>query len=91
MDGEVILRKKKVPDNNQQKNAWLGRPGFVSCSHPEQLVDELDLLPRHCQRKTGLSWGEASCNCLRMKNPFGYFKTSPGIIRLAVVRHCQVN
>ena len=39
----------------------------------------------HCQRKTGLSWEEASCNCLRMKNPFRYFKTSPEIIRLAVM------
>ena len=43
------------------------------------------LSTRHCQRKTGLSWGEASCNCLRMKNPFRYFKTSPEIIRLAVM------
>ena len=33
----------------------------------------------------GLSWGEASCNCLRMKSPFRYFKTSPEIIRLAVM------
>ena len=39
----------------------------------------------HCQRKTGLSWGEASCNCLRMKNLLRYFKTSPEIIRLAVM------
>ena len=32
-----------------------------------------------------MSWGEVSCNCLRMKNPFRYFKTSPEIIRLAVM------
>ena len=30
---------------NQQKNDWVGRPGSVSCSHLEQLVDELNLLP----------------------------------------------
>ena len=33
---------------NFQKSAesdWLGRPDSVSCSHLEQLVDEVDLLP----------------------------------------------
>ena len=30
---------------NQQENDWLGRPGSVLCSHFEQLVDELNLLP----------------------------------------------
>ena len=30
---------------NQKESDWLGRPGSVSCSHPEQLVDELNLLP----------------------------------------------
>ena len=30
---------------NQQESAWLGRPGSVLCSHFEQLVDELNLLP----------------------------------------------
>ena len=29
----------------QQENAWSSRPGSVSCSHLEQLVDELILLP----------------------------------------------
>ena len=28
---------------------------------------------------------DASCKCLWMKSPFRYFKTSPGIIRLAVM------
>ena len=31
--------------NNQQESDWSGRPGSVSCSHPKQLVDELNLLP----------------------------------------------
>ena len=30
---------------NQQKNDWVGRPSSVSCSHLEQLVAELNLLP----------------------------------------------
>ena len=30
---------------NQQESDWLGRLGSVSCSHLEQLVDELNLLP----------------------------------------------
>ena len=30
---------------NQQESDWLGRSGSVSCSHLEQLVDELNLLP----------------------------------------------
>ena len=30
---------------NQQESDWLGRPGSVLCSHFEQLVDELNLLP----------------------------------------------
>ena len=30
---------------NQQESDWLGRPGSVSCSHFEQLVDELNLVP----------------------------------------------
>ena len=30
---------------NQQESDWLGRPDSVSCSHFEQLVDELNLLP----------------------------------------------
>ena len=29
------------------------------------------------------------CNCLRMKNPFRYFKTSPEIIRLAVMMYVR--
>ena len=36
-----------------------------------------------------MSWGEAFCNCLRMKNPFRYFKTSPEIIRLAVMMYVR--
>ena len=39
----------------------------------------------HCQRKTGLIRRDASCKCLWMKSPFRYFKTSPEIIRLAVM------
>ena len=31
---------------NQQESDWLGRPGAVSCSHFEQMVDELNLLPK---------------------------------------------
>ena len=30
---------------NQQESDGSGRPGSVSCSHREQLVDELNLLP----------------------------------------------
>ena len=30
---------------NQQESDGLGRPGSVSCSHPEQRVDALNLLP----------------------------------------------
>ena len=30
---------------NQQESDWLGRPGPILCSHFEQLVDELNLLP----------------------------------------------
>ena len=29
----------------RQESDWSGRPGAVSCSHPEQLVDELNLSP----------------------------------------------
>ena len=29
----------------QQESDWLGRPDSVSCSHPDQLVDELNLPP----------------------------------------------
>ena len=36
-----------------------------------------------------MSWGEAFCNCLRMKNPFRYFKTSPEITRLAVMMYVR--
>ena len=36
-----------------------------------------------------MSWGEAFCNYLRMKNPFRYFKTSPEIIRLAVMMYVR--
>ena len=39
--------------------------------------------------RKGLSWGEAFCNCLRMKNPFRYFKTSPEIIRLTVMMYVR--
>ena len=46
---------------------------------------------RCCQRKTCLSWEEASCKCLQMKNPFRYFKTSPEFIRLAVIRLPQLS
>ena len=28
---------------NQHESDWLGRPSSVSCSHPEQMVDELNL------------------------------------------------
>ena len=44
-----------------------------------------ELLEGHCQRKTGLIRRDASCKCLWMKSPFRYFKTSPEIIRLAVM------
>ena len=30
---------------NQQESNWLDRPVSVSCNHPEQLVDEVNLLP----------------------------------------------
>ena len=43
----------------------------------------------HCQRKTGLIRRDASCKCLWMKNPFRYFKTSPEIIRLAVMMYVR--
>ena len=43
----------------------------------------------HCQRKTGLIRRDASCKCLWMKSPFRYFKTSPEIIRLAVMMYVR--
>ncbi len=43
----------------------------------------------HCQRKTGLIRRAASCKCLWMKSPFRYFKTSPEIIRLAVMMYVR--
>ena len=39
MGGCVATFKKR------QESDWSGRPGAVSCSHPEQLVDELNLSP----------------------------------------------
>ena len=47
----VGVRMLKTPNGcvatfkNQQESDWLGRPGSVLCSHFEQLVDELNLLP----------------------------------------------
>ena len=38
-EGCVAIFKKR------QESDWSGRPGAVSCSHPEQLVDELNLSP----------------------------------------------
>ena len=43
----------------------------------------------HCQRKTGWIRRDASCKCLWMKSPFRYFKTSPEIIRLAVMMYVR--
>ena len=39
LDGCVATFKKRP------ENSWSSRPGSVSCSHFEQLVDELNLLP----------------------------------------------
>ena len=39
ISGVLQLSKKR------QESDWSGRPGAVSCSHPEQLVDELNLSP----------------------------------------------
>ena len=36
-----------------------------------------------------MRWEDASCNCLWMKSPFRYFKTSPGIIRLSVMMYVR--
>ena len=49
----------------------------------------VELGRRHCQRKTGLIRRAASCKCLWMKSPFRYFKTSPEIIRLAVMMYVR--
>ena len=62
------------------RDQWLRH--VVGKAAPGFLREELEW---HCQRKTGLIRRDASCKCLWMKSPFRYFKTSPEIIRLAVM------
>ena len=40
-------------------------------------------------RRNGLELARCALSCLRMKNPFRYFKTSPEIIRLAVMMYVR--
>ena len=55
----------------------------------EKLKGDPDNIDKGTVRRNWLELARCALQCLRMKNPFRYFKTSPEIIRLAVMMYVR--
>ena len=91
-----IAPQPEPRQNNRCHTTSLAIPRTIS-SPPEHFKGGAKTLEMHgisgsqlaLSEETGLSWRDAPCSVFGMKSPFRYLKTSPEIIRLAVMMYVR--